>query len=64
MHRLFGKFQQLDSSDTRAQGGTGLGLAISKALVEKHNGRIGVHSVEKKGSTFWFEIPANINANR
>lgn len=58
MHRLFGKFQQLDSSDTRAQGGTGLGLAISKALVEKHNGRIGVKSIEKKGSTFWFEIPA------
>lgn len=62
MHRLFGKFQQLDSSDTRAQGGTGLGLAISKALVEKHNGRIGVESIEKKGSTFWFEIPANTNA--
>ncbi|MBX9952878.1 MAG: PAS domain S-box protein, partial [Candidatus Obscuribacterales bacterium] len=59
LHRLFGKFQQLDSSDTRAQGGTGLGLAISKALVEKHNGRIGVKSVEKKGSTFWFEIPAD-----
>jgi len=59
MHRLFGKFQQLDSSDTRAQGGTGLGLAISKALVEKHNGRIGVKSIEKKGSTFWFEIPAD-----
>lgn len=65
MHRLFGKFQQLDSSDTRAQGGTGLGLAISKALVEKHNGRIGVQSIEKKGSTFWFEIPADgiVSAN-
>lgn len=62
MHRLFGKFQQLDSSDTRAQGGTGLGLAISKALVEKHNGRIGVKSIEKKGSTFWFEIPADQTA--
>ncbi|HEY9784303.1 MAG TPA: PAS domain S-box protein [Candidatus Obscuribacterales bacterium] len=57
MHKLFGKFQQLDSSDTRAQGGTGLGLAISKALVEKHNGRIGVESEWSKGSTFWFEIP-------
>lgn len=63
MHRLFGKFQQLDASDTRAQGGTGLGLAISKALVEKHNGRIGVKSIEKKGSTFWFEIPADANTH-
>jgi signal transduction histidine kinase len=57
MHKLFGKFQQLDSSDTRKKGGTGLGLAISKAIVEQHGGSIGVDSEEGKGCIFWFDIP-------
>ena len=55
--KLFGLFQQVDSSDSRAKGGTGLGLAITKALVEQHNGKIGIISKEKEGSTFWFELP-------
>lgn len=55
--RLFGKFQQIDSSNTRAKGGTGLGLAISKAIVEAHGGAIGVESRPGEGSRFWFEVP-------
>lgn len=57
VHKLFGRFQQLDSSDTRQQGGTGLGLAISKAIVEEHQGSIGFESNYREGSTFWFELP-------
>jgi PAS domain S-box-containing protein len=57
MSKLFGKFQQLDSSDSRSKGGTGLGLAISKEIVEQHGGAIGLDSEFGKGSTFWFELP-------
>ncbi len=46
---LFGKFQQLDSSDSRKFGGTGLGLSIAKAIVEQHGGTIGVESAGGRG---------------
>jgi PAS domain S-box-containing protein len=56
--RLFGKFQQLDSSDTRSKGGTGLGLAISQAIVEQHGGRIEVQGEPGAGTTFTFALPS------
>ncbi|ATB51418.1 ATP-binding protein [Corallococcus macrosporus] len=56
--RLFGRFQQLDSSDTRSKGGTGLGLALSQAIVEQHGSRISVESEEGRGSTFSFTLEA------
>lgn len=58
LHRLFKKFQQVDSSSSRRKGGTGLGLAITKALVEQHGGRIFVDSEINKGTRFSFTLPA------
>jgi signal transduction histidine kinase len=59
-HKLFGKFQQLDSSDSRRHGGTGLGLSISKAIIEQHGGDIGVETEPGKGSIFWFDLPVAV----
>jgi len=56
--RVFGEFEQLDSTYARQHKGTGLGLALTRRLVELHGGRIWVESEgEGKGSTFTFEIP-------
>jgi signal transduction histidine kinase len=55
--RMFQKFSQVDSSDTRARGGTGLGLSISKAIVDQLEGEIGFESKVDEGTTFWVKLP-------
>ncbi|WP_096662999.1 PAS domain S-box protein [Polaromonas sp. AET17H-212] len=55
--RIFQKFSQADSSDTRQKGGTGLGLNISRAIVERLGGSMGFDSKAGIGSTFFFELP-------
>ncbi|HYO75510.1 MAG TPA: PAS domain S-box protein [Thermoanaerobaculia bacterium] len=55
--KVFERFHQIDSSDSRTKSGTGLGLAICKAIVEQHGGRIALESREGEGSTFAFTVP-------
>jgi PAS domain S-box-containing protein len=55
--RMFGRFNQADSTTSRQKGGTGLGLAICKRLIEMMSGRIGFEDRPGGGTTFWFELP-------
>jgi two-component system, OmpR family, sensor histidine kinase VicK len=63
LERIFERFQQVDSSDSRKKGGTGLGLTICRKIIEQHNGRIWVESNPGCGSTFAFTLPTLDSAN-
>ncbi len=54
--KIFDKFSQADSSDTRRISGTGLGLSISRAIINKLGGRIDFTSQPGKGATFYVEL--------
>jgi hypothetical protein len=57
MHKLFTRFYQVDSSNTRLYGGTGIGLSLVKELVHRHGGEVTVDSKVNKGSTFHVLLP-------
>jgi PAS domain S-box-containing protein len=56
--QLFERFFRTARAQEEAIPGVGLGLSISKAIVEGHNGRISVRSVEGVGTTFFVDLPA------
>lgn len=57
LETIFGRFQQVDASDSREKGGTGLGLAICRRIVHQHDGRIWAESTSGEGSTFFIALP-------
>ncbi len=59
---IFEKFHQADLGMVEEKAGSGLGLAICRAIVDAHDGNIGVESVMEQGSTFWFRVPAGPRA--
>lgn len=55
---IFDRFYRAESSRSKEKvDGYGLGLSIAKSIVEKHGGKIKVHSVVGKGSTFSVQVP-------
>jgi PAS domain S-box-containing protein len=57
LETIFGRFQQVDASDSRQKGGTGLGLAICRTIVLQHTGRIWAERNPVRGSTFRVFLP-------
>jgi two-component system cell cycle sensor histidine kinase PleC len=50
-------FEQVQSQYAKSKGGSGLGLAISRSLTHLHGGKMGIRSVEGKGTVISVRIP-------
>ena len=55
--KIFERFTQADSTDTRSRAGTGLGLSIAQKIIELHYGEIKFDTELGHGTTFYFELP-------
>ena len=54
---VFEEFFRASNAKKVERDGTGLGLSIARQIVERHNGKIWVESVQGEGSTFKFLLP-------
>ncbi len=63
LEHIFGRFQQVDASDSRSMGGTGLGLAICRSIVTQHGGRLWAESEQGHGASFFITLPTRPSSN-
>ncbi len=57
--RIWQHFYQIADNEPKHEMGKGLGLGlyISQAIIELHQGNVGLESSPDQGSTFWFTLP-------
>ena len=56
---IFDRFYRVENT-VHTEVGTGLGLSIVKGIIEKHGGRVEMASELGLGTTFWFDLPLEL----
>jgi signal transduction histidine kinase/ligand-binding sensor domain-containing protein/DNA-binding NarL/FixJ family response regulator len=59
LEKIFDRFYQVGSSDTREHEGTGIGLSLTRELTDIYRGEIKVESEPGKGSLFTVVLPVS-----
>ena len=59
--KLFSKFFRSADDKVREAPGTGLGLSITKNLIELQGGKVWFESEFRKGTSFYFTVPINLD---
>jgi len=58
LDKIFLKFEQVVAKESGIARSTGIGLTFCKMVIEAHDCKIGVETKLKKGTSFWFTLPA------